>query len=395
MPRGTLALLLLLVAVDPTFAQAPAVSSPSPTGQVRCPVPTEAPQELLQNPDDYDRIIRYLSLVERYCRDPQRALEEIDRFPWTDFRDGLAYLAHRRGQMLSQAVNKQSLFGGTDWFVRVVRTATMLHLDRAVAEPTGTETATSHLHWSRELVHLLVNVEGESAFRRDWYIVVSAYLQGQLRFAELDEHLSEARAAFPDDAQVLLACGLMREAEASPGGRAAIATLRQRPGGWRLQVPDPRNALADAERDFRLALERDPGLHEARLHHGRVLDRLGRPDEALRELNVVRAAGAEPRQTYLAALFAGAVLGRAGRLPEAIAAYRAAAGLYPQCQTATLAQSYVVRRSGDREGALALVRQALDHDSDADCVDPWWLYGFGLGPQGDALLDQLRAGVRR
>jgi tetratricopeptide (TPR) repeat protein len=395
MLRGTLALFLALLAGDPSFAQAPAAVSPSSSGQVRCPALTEAPKEVLANPVPYDRLIGYLSLVERYCRDPQQALAEIDRFPWTDFRDSRGYLAHRRDQMLSRAVNKQSLFGGADWFVRVVRTAAMLHLDRAVVEPAGTEAGASHLNWSRELVRLLPGVDPDPTFQRDWYIVVSAYLQGQLRLAELDEHLSEARAAFPDDAQVLLAWGLMREAEASPGGSVVIEVLRLRTSALRLRFPDEESALADAERYFREALERDPGLHEARLRHGRVLGRLERPDEALRELDAVRTAHAEPRQTYLAALFAGAVLGRAGRLPEAVEAYRAAAGLYPRCQTATLALSYAMRKSGARDEALALVRQALDHDSDAECVDPWWLYDFGLGPQGDALLDRLRAEVRR
>ena len=96
MSRTMPALLLFLLAGAPCSAQSGAADSSRPEGPVRCPLLTEAPAEIHQNPEHFDRIIRYLRLVERYCRDADQALREIDEFPWSDFKGGRGRRRRRR-----------------------------------------------------------------------------------------------------------------------------------------------------------------------------------------------------------------------------------------------------------------------------------------------------------
>jgi len=201
--------------------------------------------------EHFDRIIRYLRLVERYCRDADQALREIDEFPWSDFKGGRGYLAVHRERLLSGGTSPAALFGGVDWFVRVVATA--------------------------------------STFRHDWYLAVGAFLHGRLAFRELDAHLREARDAFPQSADMTLAWGTMREAQASP----RLAPLLMSQGSER---PNPRRALEDAERSYRQALDRDPQLDEARLRRGKVLVALGRHDHGYADLVAARESSSGDRR---------------------------------------------------------------------------------------------------
>ena len=287
------------------------------------------------------------------------------------------------------------MFGSVDWYVRVVQTASMLHLDRALQGQPGSETHASHLNWSRQLMRLLEGVEEDPSFRHDWYIAVGALLHGQVLFRELDAHLREARDAFPESARLALAWGMMREAEAS----RRILPLLMADNMARVfatERPDPERWLEDAARSYSRALDLDPGLHEARLRHGQVLVALGRPDPGYADLLAVRdAASGDRRVGYLASLFAGAVLERNDRVPEAVESYRAAAELYPECQIGTFALSHAVRKAGNRDEAARLVQAALDRGTNEACLDPVWIYDLGPGPQADELIDGLRRRVRR
>ena len=395
MRRGTLALFLLLVAVDPSSAQPATPSSLRATGPARCPTLVEAPAEIQKDPPGFDRIIRYLTLVERYCRNADEALNEVDEFPWTDFKDSRGYLALHRDRLVKSSTSPTSVFGSVDWYVRVVQTASMLHLDRALQGQPGSETHASHLNWSRELVRLLEGVEGESTFRHDWYVAIGALLHGEVAFRDLDAHLREARGAFPESARVALAWGMMREAQAS----RRILPLLLAHNMARVFVterPDPERWLEDAERSYSRALNLDPDLHEARLRHGQVLVALGRPDAGYADLLAVRDATSEDRRFgYLASLFAGAVLERNDRVPEAVESYRAAAELYPECQIASFALSHALRKAGNRDEAARLVQMALERGTNKSCLDPVWIYDLGPGPQADELIDGLRRRVRR
>ena len=81
MPRGTLALILLLCAADIPLAGPAQVPAPPAQDPVRCPALNEAPS-ITDDPNRHDLANRYLLLVERYCRGPvEIALTEILTFP--------------------------------------------------------------------------------------------------------------------------------------------------------------------------------------------------------------------------------------------------------------------------------------------------------------------------
>jgi tetratricopeptide (TPR) repeat protein len=214
-------------------------------------------------------------------------------------------------------------------------------------------------------------------------------------FRELDAHLREARDAFPDSARLALAWGMMREAQASHR-ILPLLMADNMAKVFATERPDPRRWLEDVERTYGRALDLDSGLHEARLRRGRVLVTLGRPDPGYADLLAVRdAASLDRRLGYLASLFAGAVLEKNGRASEAVESYRAAAELYPECQIATFALSHALREAGNRDEATRLVQVALDRGANESCLDPFWLYDLGTGPQSDQLIDDLRRRVRQ
>ena len=146
-----------------------------------------------------------------------------------------------------------------------------------------------------------------------------------------------------------------------------------------------------AERNYRLALERDPAMIEARLRLGRVLALAGRDDQAVDALSLVAASGTT-RAKYLAHLFRGAMAARRGDTAATRAAYEAARTLAPGFQTPYLALSHLEERAGNSARAQVLVAQMGARGADG-ARDPWWAYrNGGLDEEG---LQWLRDHVRR
>ena len=225
MPRG-LALILLLVAADPSVAQPAPASLPPLPGPVRCPTLTEAPQSITADPKRHEPTIRYLLLIERYCRGPvEIALTEILTFPSYEFRDRRDELAGFRARLLKEEVADQ---GGKDWFVRVVLTASMLHLDCALRASPGDPREASHLNWSRQLMRLLEGVEEDPSFRHDWYLAVGALLGHALSYQSAAAQCLRIRASFVTSrAPQSIACAAISRSKGSrvqPKERAAAAT---------------------------------------------------------------------------------------------------------------------------------------------------------------------------
>jgi tetratricopeptide (TPR) repeat protein len=341
-----------------------------------------APQTRPLRTVDSDQIgrerLQYLALAEGVCQgEVESALEQLSTWDWRSFAD-------IRGHMRQ--------FGG--WQLREVQCAALMHTEMALrAVPRSTEEV-SHLNWARQLLRLLDGQLIDQSFRHDWFVAVAAHLHGQFRFVELHDYLSEATRAFPDEAEIPFAWGLLREAQTSPHLAVVAAGLPGRTETFLGPFPDRRGALREAEQYFRRALARDDTMLEARVRLGHVLDLRGRPDDALDTLAVARAQIGDRRLAYLASLFTGDILERRGRLNDAIEAYRSAEAAYPGCQAGAIALSHATREAGDRGEAERLVRQILRGAAGEQCEDPWLLYDFGLAPQADALFDRLRAKVR-
>jgi hypothetical protein len=133
--------------------------------------------------------------------------------------------------------------------------------------------------------------------------------------------------------------------------------------------------LAAAEREYRIALERDPAFLEARLRLGRVLALQGNE----RDANVALAAVTEngsPRLRYLAHLFRGAIAVGGADVATARREYAAAMTALPGCQTPYLALSQIEEAAGNLPRARDLVSQVARLGNDA-VADPWWTYQNG------------------
>lgn len=354
-------------------------AGPSPAGAS----PIQAPNQTRgRSADDSEQIrrgrLRYLALVQRFCQgEVEAVLDELPRWDWRTFTDVRIDMRH-----------------SGEWQLREVECAALMHTEAALRAVSRSTLQTSHFNWARELLRLLDGQPLDQSFRRDWLVAVAALLHGELRFVELDDYLREAGGAFPNDAQILFAWGLLRESQTSKRLEAVARVLPGRTEFSLGRFPNRGGALREAEEFYRRTLALDPSLVEAQLRLGHVLMLRERPDEALKALIAVRDSRADSRLTYLAALFAGQILEQARRVPEARASYRRAADIYPACQVALTASSYVAFKLGRRDQAVALAPQALGFRLGEECDEPWIVYDLGRGPEAEQMFDRLRARVR-
>jgi hypothetical protein len=249
-------------------------------------------------------------------------------------------------------------------------------------------------HWmiARALLDLLPADSPRAADTRRWYIAAAAFMQSRGHQAALLPHLTRARRIFPDDAELRFYSGCMHETLASPSIQRAIHSITG-PARTQVAVRDARSHLEQARAEFRAALESDPDLLEGRARLGSVLLTLGKPDEAVAELQRVLARRPDRRLHYLAALFLGGAHAQLGRRDAARTAYTRAAALYPQAQSPRLALSTLARAEGDRSAAARLLLPALPSTHGHTLRDPWWEY-FGLPfDRADRLLADWRRSI--
>ena len=255
------------------------------------------------------------------------------------------------------------------------------------AQYAGIDRAMRHWDFARALVDASTPAPAGDASVRAWYRATTAFLAEGYMFGELLPHLEHARRVFPGDAPTLFSTGCLEEALAAPAVQAFVRNTAL-PGGMRVQVNNERTQLQRAEAYFQRTLEIDPGFAEARVRLGRVFSRLGRHDDALRELRAGREASADAVVRFYAELFLGAVEEAAGRIDTALQDYDRAAALFPRAQSARLAIALLERRRGNREAASAALEEALPHAIDV-ADDPWFDYYRGDGRHRAALFARL------
>lgn len=143
----------------------------------------------------------------------------------------------------------------------------------------------------------------------------------------------------------------------------------------RLDPARPRARLEEAAENYRTAAAREPTYTSARLHLGRVLLALDRPDEGRRLLESIADAPAEDAgHRYLAMLFLAADYERAGEVERARATLEAIDVVAPGRQTGWLALAQLEQRAGRLERAREVVASHLGAPSRAD---EWWTYRNG------------------
>ena len=244
-----------------------------------------------------------------------------------------------------------------------------------------------------------IGARGRS-FAQRCYLLAGLVLHWHLEIAEGHRLLAKALLYFPDDPELHTAIGSMIETVASlrkyelpPGSPEVLAGnsrsyLSER-GGYEGVLTDA--TLGEAGTHYEKALVFDPTLDEARLRlaHVRLLN--GRTEDALHDLERVATEARQPRQRYLAWLFAGYARQRLGDLTGAVAAYRACVAHGSRAQTALLALGRSLDQLGDKAGAQEAFAGASALGAP---FDPWWSYGAGQPERFDDLVAELRGLVQ-
>jgi len=162
--------------------------------------------------------------------------------------------------------------------------------------------------------------------------------------------------------------------------------------GLRGRDSDAESAREAAERALRDALALDPGMQEARLRLGKLLLDVRRTVEAESLLAEVDERGADDRPRYLARLFHGRVAERLGHPDEAVRLYGHALEAWPDSQAARLALGHALERSSGPAASLGLVGATLGASRRRNrAEDPWWLYLFGPLELTRAVLERVWA----
>jgi tetratricopeptide (TPR) repeat protein len=321
----------------------------------------------------------YRGLVEAYQRGGVDGIQaELVKWDAARINDAIFLLskAQRSSPLaLDTAVGRADLAG---WNMPLIGAAALLHTDLFLARAKKMETSDNqHLGFAVQLLALYTGRAARvpSKLRMTLVLVWIRQILGDTD--HLRPQLLSAQHEFPGEPALALAAGCFEEAGASP--RYA-------------QCAVSRAALARAEVHYRRALTLDPGFAEARMRLGYVLFRLGRADEASRELQRAVEDAREPYVSYLGTLFLGAVRAHAGRLTEAIETYRKAREIGPACQVSAVALSHALFLTGDRSAAAAVAREASM--TPADCEDPWWSYDYGQARKIDETVEALRREIR-
>jgi tetratricopeptide (TPR) repeat protein len=256
----------------------------------------------------------------------------------------------------------------------------------------GFELGSLHWDYARDLLDAVGPSPSTDETVSIWYRTIAGYLLGAYSFGEAQSHFARGRALLPDDAGLLYADGCRQESLGSPRIQDFVRTTVLPNQLTFMGVTNATDQLRKADELFRLALERDRDLTEARLHHARVLFGLRRHADALQELQVVRTETKDAVILFFVHLFTGDAELARGHEDLARASYELAMQLYPRSQSARLALSHLARSRGDRNAAIQLLLPSatLPSENRGD-DDPWWEYYACDGRELDSWLERLRA----
>ena len=286
--------------------------------------------------------------------------------------------------------------------------------------------AAARLEFTRRLLRVVDAARLPQRFVERWYMAVAGHLQGEFLLMETMLHVEDAVRRFPNDADILAVAGMFYEmvalasvelptraearrtetvqmtsgdASRSSGGAHGagasplIGASPTSDARYEQLAAAKKSGLSRAEECYRRTLAVDGGHAEAHLRLGRVLSLTARPDVALAELRIA-GGDRDPRVHYLASMFEGAVQEGATRLDAAVTCYLEALRTCPNCLSAGVALSHAQWQSSGPELATRTLDAATGRDAKAAFDDYWWDYPLGALWQRDALLRDLRGGLR-
>ena len=211
-----------------------------------------------------------------------------------------------------------------------------------------------------------------TSFGRWWTMASVALMQGAGRLDRAERHLEHAMPWLPDEPSLTLARAVVEDQRTSPlAGDDIVAANRAR----------------DAMRFYEIALQSADTAAEAAVRLAYLHYRAGRVADALKVLEAPREPSKAVQVRYWTALIRGRVLEKLGRPEEAGRAYLEALELVPGAQSARVALLALKFVGGDRTSAERLIEDVVAPGNDV--ADPWWVYWQGdyrLFPQLIALL---------
>jgi len=244
------------------------------------------------------------------------------------------------------------------------------------------------IHWAiaREALDSVGPPRAGSDTARLWYQAAAAYLQQERDYSALLPHAQHAREIFPDDAPTWFYSGAAYENLAAPKVQAAV----DESDGTVRALGSPEDLLKQADQYYRRALQLDPDSAMVRLRQGRVLDQLGRHEEAVVVLRRAESTVTTDAERYLAALFLGGAEESLHHDAGARTAYGRAMLLYPSAQSPRLADAILIWRANDRGQSAAGLRALSGIDPFDLGADPYWTYDCIHTGDVPALFERLR-----
>lgn len=256
-------------------------------------------------------------------------------------------------------------------------------------------------HWpfAAQLLAGIMDASSDE-FVRLWYRAVAATFLREYRLGNATFHIQRAKEVLPRDPIMLFYAGALQETLASGRVRQSYAVPTQKlestMGRFTVsdaEAPTATNLLAAAERNFRDAVKYGAPA-EAQLRLGRITGLLGKHAEAVNLLTGGAVPALDGRLAYLRELFLGTEYEALGRSEDAGAAFHRAAALSPTAQSPLIALSDLMRRSGNRAGAVDAVRrlEALPAEP-SERADPWWDYHRSYAADASEQLAAVRSSV--
>ena len=349
----------------------------------------------------YD-LANYLAVATAY-RSPDRALARREIREWRSGEIEAALRALREGGDRLRAVP----VGAGDIDFRTVEAAVLLHADVGLASLQAMSFAEAEFHldtsvdlleWSRHAAARARSFAHQRAAldARAGRPTTGPEIRDRIDLGDFFKALAGTALAvgFPLTARPF-AEGAVRANTMDAGAHLIAGCVNASLAeefALRGRESDARRAREAAEKALRDTLALDPGLQEARLRLGKLLLDLRRAVEAESLLAEVDERGADDRQRYLARLFLGRVADRLGRPEEALRLYGRALEAWPDSQAARLALAHAFERSSGPAAPLVLVGATLGASRRPDrAQDPWWLYLFGPTELTRAALERVWA----
>ncbi len=281
----------------------------------------------------------------------------------------------------------EAISGASSWAWEDLRAAAMLHCEACVTATDKGSTCEFQIMQAERLLERTMRLSPrQEDFAWRWYHVMPRVLDsvGQKSLA-LGIETQAAQKWHLDMARAEYLQGLELESKGShePTALTAVGPNAYDKAGARA------THFVRASELFTTALQRRPDLTVAALHLGRIR-MLEDKNEQAAALFRSALIDVDPSVRYLAALFLGSLEEREGRFDAAEKLYRDAMQSMPYGQSAPLALSELLSRTGrEAEARSALTARVLRMN--AQVVEPFWAYG----PDGDTAteFDLLRVEV--